>query len=271
MNFICVVKDPAIILWTLIQKGFNCVNPEFASEVTALGAEGKLSDKYPYLFIAKIHKDYAIFKDKHTAERWLASKGIDSYQRYWTVDDVLKALGVNKTEAEQRQEAINIINGKTKNMDKKEFSSIANLMSSLLGGDFEKMLKEIKEELEKEDKKNNSEEESLEEKSGTFKDAIIPGYIVKFAIDDLDYGVILANRMIVCFGNDGRVKGYLKKFTQDTPRPIAGIYKPTEEAYGFSKTDKMIPVWVAPTQEVVYTMEDIEKKLGLEPGSLKIK
>lgn len=38
-------------------------------------------------------------------------------------------------------------------MDKKEFSSIANLMSSLLGGDFEKMLKEIKEELEKEDKK----------------------------------------------------------------------------------------------------------------------
>ena len=85
-------------------------------------------------------------------------------------------------------------------MDKKEFSSIANLMSSLLGGDFEKMLKEIKEELEKEDKKNNS-----------------------------------------------------------------------EEAYGFSKTNKMIPVWVAPTQEVVYTMEDIEKKLGLEPGSLKIK
>lgn len=253
----------------LVQKGFNCVTPNFASEVTALGSVGKLQDHYPWLYIAKIDNDYGIFKDYYSAHEWLKSRNITSFQKYAEVNEALRVLGVDKTEDEQRKEAVKIINKEhLVSMDqRKEFDKIGELVNSLLGGDFEKALEEVKEALTN----TKKEEEKKLDEVESFDDSLRPGYIVEFDTENVAYGIVLDNGMIVCLNKDGKVSGYLKKFTAETPCKIVGIYKPTDEAYTFRSLKNMEKVWAPKKEKVTYTKSEIEKLLGLEPGSLEIK
>lgn len=92
-----------------------------------------------------------------------------------------------------------------------------------------------------------------------------PGYYVVFNKDNVTYyGIVLSNYRIIYFTSKGQLMGYCS-----TKCDIKKIYKPGTY-YALTDLDQMELVWEAP-KKVTKSISEIEKALGLEPGTLEIK
>ena len=92
-----------------------------------------------------------------------------------------------------------------------------------------------------------------------------PGYYVVFNKDNvIYYGIVLSNYRIIYFTSKGQLMGYCS-----TKCDIKKIYKPGTY-YALTDLDQMELVWEAP-KKVTKSISEIEKALGLEPGTFEIK
>lgn len=241
-----------------------------------MGSNGDLKAKHPVLFIAYSNEKFGIFKTLTSAKEWINSINCKSCYLLNDVDVALRMLGITINEDEQRKEILKIISPKEQTdtmKNNKEFEEFTDFISFLgnfiddpnLAQDIISKAKKIKSKCEN---INQNEQNEVTD----YKAALIPGSIVQFDSDKLAYGVVLFNGMILGLQSDGTVGGYLKKFTKDKPCKITGIYKPTKEAFKFSQINDMIPLWVEnnSAKRITHTKEEIEKMLGLQPGSLHI-
>lgn len=115
-------------------------------------------------------------------------------------------------------------------------------------------------------KKDNSDINS------SFENALKPGRIVKLEISGVCYlGIILSSKTIVYVSFDGQIKGYLNNYTMDKPYKIDCIIEPSPESFQLKDYKKMKYVWIRPqAKPVKKSVAEIEKELGLTPGTLEI-
>ena len=111
----------------------------------------------------------------------------------------------------------------------------------------------------------------VEMKTPSFEYSIQPGFIIKFENKGETYFAICltANRSIYVDKN-GMVKGYLVNPTPDTPYKVLEVRQPTTEYFKLTDFDSMNLIWTRPVEKVKRSIADIEKELGLAPGSLEI-
>lgn len=128
-------------------------------------------------------------------------------------------------------------------------------------------LNTLKEEV---DKENNSEELSLKD---MFKKNLLPGRIVELDVNgEIHFGFILESNIIVYITKQGQIKGYLTYCTMDLPYKILRILIPKRGHFRLKDCDEMTVAWERPKKPVTVkkTISDIEKELGLNPGTLEI-
>lgn len=108
--------------------------------------------------------------------------------------------------------------------------------------------------------------------NNTFESALIPGRIIVFEDGDkIRYGFIIKSNIIVYVNSKGEIQGYLKNFTKDSPYKINRILIPTDEKFKLTECSEMLVAWKRKDPIIVKkTKEEIEKALGLEPGTLEI-
>lgn len=105
-----------------------------------------------------------------------------------------------------------------------------------------------------------------------FRSYLIPGYYVIFEKDSIKYyGIILSNKVIVYFDYTGKLQGYLKDFKYNEPYKMLEICKPQNDNFTLKYIDELEVVWKYPKEKVTKSISEIEKELGLEPGTLIIK
>lgn len=106
-------------------------------------------------------------------------------------------------------------------------------------------------------------------KETKFVDFVEPGFIIDFVVGDKTIiGVVLANKAALLIDpTTHKVEGYLTNYTESVPYKITKVRKPISESYKYS--DYSMPVvWKS---GVEMTIEEIEQKLNLSPGTLTIK
>lgn len=104
-------------------------------------------------------------------------------------------------------------------------------------------------------------------------EAIKPGRIVELEIKGQRYfGIILSCNTIVYITEKGEIKGYLNNYTIDHPYKINKILCPTSKYFQLKDFDKMLVMWERPIKPTTIkkSISEIEKELGLEPGTLEI-
>ena len=124
---------------------------------------------------------------------------------------------------------------------------------------------------------NQAAESQNKSKSITLKDALQPGYIVAMKIDGkVCCGIVLANRVVrvttatqTQYYNYANFKAFLDGKVEGTT--ITGVYKPTANAYKTYEIDNMDVIWKPEDPKTELSIAEIEKKLGIKPGTLKIK
>lgn len=98
------------------------------------------------------------------------------------------------------------------------------------------------------------------------------GHIIMFTKNDITYyGIILCNNIIIYFDNKGKLTGYISNLVFEHPYKIIGIYKPNQSAFTLNDIDKMECVYKNLPKKVTKTISELEKELGLEPGTLIVK
>lgn len=129
------------------------------------------------------------------------------------------------------------------------------------------------EERKKEHQAKEETSKSTEEESDFYQE-LLPGRVVKFENAGMvRYGIVLSNGTVMHFsGSNLAASGYINNITPDRPYHVASILKPTSEYYNLKDVNNMEVAWKRPVKKSKrdMTIQDIEKKLGLEPGSLNI-
>lgn len=98
-----------------------------------------------------------------------------------------------------------------------------------------------------------------------------PGNILKIANkDDYFYAIVLTNNRFIYFDKYANMKGYLSDLTENIPFKVLEVRKPTSENFALSNYDNMELIWKRPVEKIKRSIADIEKELGLTPGSLEI-
>lgn len=96
-----------------------------------------------------------------------------------------------------------------------------------------------------------------------------PGYYVVLKKDTtIYYGVVLSNGYIMYFTSTGSIVGYCAPNSSNIT--VLKVYKPTEYNFTLNSLDYMDLIYEAP-KKVTKSISEIEKALGLEPGTLEIK
>ena len=98
--------------------------------------------------------------------------------------------------------------------------------------------------------------------SRSFGNSLIPGCFVDFE----DYaipGFITAERNLAVFAQTDGEWNIISNFTEDCPRKITRIY--SADRNGNTTT-----IWERPIEKVKKSISEIERAMGLEPGSLEI-
>lgn len=114
-------------------------------------------------------------------------------------------------------------------------------------------------------------EKHIDSVNFSFKDVTKPGYIVELKINESTYfGIILDSKTIVYVNKQGAIKGYINNYTENIPYKIIAIYKPTIEHFKLSDYQNMSVVWEQTKPKIKKSKSEIEKELGLEPGTLEI-
>lgn len=135
-----------------------------------------------------------------------------------------------------------------------------------------KCIMEAKEEQEQEEE--NAAEEKSEDKESNFHKELVPGRIVQFEnAGMIRYGIVLSNGTVMHFsGSNLAASGYINNITEDRPYRVVRILKPTSKYYNLKDVSNMEVAWERKVckPKVTKTITEIEKELGLAPGSLVI-
>lgn len=111
----------------------------------------------------------------------------------------------------------------------------------------------------------------VEFKKPSFEYCLQPGNIMKFDNKGEKYfAIVLNDNRCVYVDKSGVIKGYLVNPTMDTPYKALEIRKPTANNFKLVDFDAMDLVWKRPVDKIKKSLSDIEKELGLTPGSLEI-
>ena len=87
------------------------------------------------------------------------------------------------------------------------------------------------------------------------------------------YGIVLSNGTVMHFsGSNLAASGYINNITEDRPYRVVRILKPTSQYYNLKDVINMEVAWERKVRKpkVTKTITEIEKELGLAPGSLVI-
>lgn len=108
-------------------------------------------------------------------------------------------------------------------------------------------------------------------KMPSFNYSCQPGNILKIANqDDYFYAIVLTKDRFIYFDKFANMKGYLSDLTENIPFKVLEVRKPTSEDFALSNYDNMELIWKRPVEKIKRSIADIEKELGLTPGSLEI-
>lgn len=111
----------------------------------------------------------------------------------------------------------------------------------------------------------------VEMKTPSFQYSIQPGYIFKFENKgEIYFAICLTANRSIYVDKNGVIKGYLVNPTSDVPYKVLEVRQPTVEHFKLTDFDLMNLVWTRPVDKVKKSIADIEKELGLTPGSLEI-
>ena len=111
----------------------------------------------------------------------------------------------------------------------------------------------------------------VEMKTPSFEYSVHPGYIIKCEIKgEYHFAIALTPSRSIYMDKTGQVKGYLASPTQDNPYKVVEVRRPTSEYFKLSDFDNMELMWKRPADKVKKSIADIEKELGLTPGTLEI-
>lgn len=192
---------------------------------------------------------------------------IKTFETDWTFltddNEILKRIGVNVSIEEQREKLYN--------------SYFFNLTDSL--DEFIKTLTNTNKNSAKTSdtrksnintKLNQKELNDLNEK--LFKEAIQPGFIAELEINNQRHlGIILTSNTIIYINDKGEIKGYINNFTKDDPYKINCIVSPTKEFFKLKDYNSMPVIWKRKKPATIKkSIKEIEKDLGLQPGTLEI-
>lgn len=112
------------------------------------------------------------------------------------------------------------------------------------------------------------------DKDNDFYQELVPGRIVRFEnAGMIRYGIVLSNGTVMHFsGSNLSASGYINNITPERPYIVSQILKPTNEHFNLKEAEFMETVWerTPKKSKTSMTVQDIEKQLGLEPGSLNI-
>ena len=136
-----------------------------------------------------------------------------------------------------------------------------------------KCIMEAKEEREEEETAEKNSESTRNEESSFYKE-LVPGRIVQFEnAGMIRYGIVLSNGTVMHFsGSNLAASGYINNITEDRPYRVVRILKPTSKYYNLKDVSNMEVAWERKVRKpkVTKTITEIEKELGLAPGSLVI-
>lgn len=228
---ICKCKNPNTILLSLEKLGYVLNDSIYGTQ--------RILSGYSYvILIDKTEKTYFIAPSISFILNNIVSSNIIICN---DETEVLKELGIEKSNKTEKSN--------NPKFNKKEYVS-NNILEQ-----FDNILRDI-----------STGSPVLEE----FKSNIIPGRIVEFNIDEQKYfGFILSSQNIMYVNTKGEVKGYLNGFTMDNPYKIDRILVPTTNHYQLKDYNNMSVAWQRPIV-VRKTVSEIEKELGLTPGTLVI-
>ncbi len=121
--------------------------------------------------------------------------------------------------------------------------------------------------------KNTVTEQSSGECSQELEDLtkiVQSGDWVSFTIKNKQYfGLAILNDVLLYMTPAGDIMGYLTNFTNKTPFVFNSIRRPNKDVFKLDEYDKMELVWEN-KPKVKKTIQEIEKELGLTPGTLSI-
>ena len=248
---ICKCKEPELILFSLNQLDYDFKN--------ILAGCTKILSGEPYFICINVEdKHYYIYSD---VDRMCQSGLLDCV--YLDNDsEILNKIGVTNSITEQRKLLQEYINSYHSNAFNKLFNFSAKSKAS-----FDNIPDFFKSTLE------NAENKKPEDIYESFNKAIQPGRIVELEIEDQRHlGVILTSRTIMYTNSKGEIKGYINNFTMDNPYKIKKILVPSDKFFQLKDYRRMAVAWKRPIERITVkkTVAEIEKELGLKPGTLEI-
>lgn len=244
---VCKCEEPELILFSLNQLGYDFEN-------ILTGCAKILSGKPYFICINVEDKHYYIYSEIDS----ICQCGLLDYVYLDNDAEILSKIGVTNSIDEQRKLL-------RKFLDTHRHAGLGKLAKSKNSFDnlpdfFKTALENI----------NNPKSDNVNEK---FEKAIQPGRIVELDINDQRYlGVILTSKSIMYTNSKGEIKGYINNFTMNNPYKIKRILIPTDKYFQLKDYASMPVAWKRPIERTVVkkTMAEIEKELGLAPGTLVI-
>lgn len=257
---LCDCDNLDVILFTLKQKGYSFVKRS--------GYFGGLLNDSKILIDLK-QKVYYILQDDCEVE--LITNGDKAYL-FNSGNNILRQLGVPRDMEAQAKALYEEVSRRLKDKisqlfdlttgSKKEDTEKSPYATIL--DQFERFCKEDEDHIEKEERSDSKND---------FKAALLPGRIVELEIKgERRLGFILTSGTIVYTNDQGEIKGYLNGFTMDYPYKIQRILIPTTNCFQLKDYKKMQVAWSRPIETVTIkkSVSEIEKELGLAPGTLEI-
>ena len=244
---VCKCKEPELVLFSLDRLKYNLQNPLTGSIKILSG------DSY-FICINVKGKYYYIYSSVDD----LCSSGLVDCLYLDNDAEILRKIGVTNSIEEQRQllqKFVDTHNSKDLEKSTKRQSSCDNLpdyFKTVLEDNYKPKVDHVKE---------------------LFEKAIQPGRIVELEINNQRYlGVITTSKTIMYTNSKGEVKGYINNFTMDNPYKIKRILIPTDKYFQLKDYALMPVAWCRPIERTVVkkTIAEIEKELGLAPGTLVI-
>lgn len=244
---VCKCEEPELILFSLDQLDYD-----FENFLT--GCAKILSGKPYFICINVEAKHYYVYSEIDI----LCHSVLLDYIYLDNDVEILSKIGVTNSIDEQRKLLRKFLDTrrhtdlKKSAKNKKSFDNLPDF--------FKATLENI----------NNPEPDNVNEK---FEKAIQPGRIVELDINDQRYlGVILTSKSIMYTNSKGEIKGYINNFTMNNPYKIKRILIPTDKYFQLKDYASMPVAWKRPIERTVVkkTMAEIEKELGLAPGTLVI-
>lgn len=256
---LCNCDNLEVILFTLIKQGYTL-------KYSHVGISLLLSGNPYKVLIDKNEKSYYILSCNSDVRSIIGDAEV-LYSNDESI--ILNELGITNVR-EQKSTLCEEIGTKLEgrilqllNFSKTEPSDISAMEQ------FEKILGKNK---NKEDNVTNT------NLTNAFKAEFLPGRIVRLEIRGQKYfGFILSSKTIAYVNYKGELKGYLNDclntFTVDCPYKIYQILIPTASCYQLKDYGRMQVAWPKIEKKITVkkTIAEIEKELGLDPGTLEIR